>query len=177
MSSSSSSSAAFQLACGVQSYEWGKVGRASKAAQYGSAMPGFELDETKPYAEVRVDQPSALEASTRALTILLALVLCQLWMGTHPSCPSKNLSTGEDLQKLIAASPEQYLGANVVKKFGNDLPFLFKVLAIGKALSIQAHPDKELAQRLHKERPDVYKGRSFVRRRWSARQLVPSATH
>jgi hypothetical protein len=32
------------------------------------------------------------------------------------------------------------------------------VLSIGKALSIQAHPDKTLAERLHRERPEVYKG-------------------
>ncbi|RKO98696.1 hypothetical protein CXG81DRAFT_15575, partial [Caulochytrium protostelioides] len=38
-----------------------------------------------------------------------------------------------------------------------DLPFLFKVLSIRKALSIQAHPDRALAQKLHRERPDVYK--------------------
>lgn len=35
---------------------------------------------------------------------------------------------------------------------------LEQVLAIRKALSIQAHPDKTLAQKLHAERPDVYKG-------------------
>ncbi|CAE6472154.1 unnamed protein product, partial [Rhizoctonia solani] len=34
----------------------------------------------------------------------------------------------------------------------------FKVLAIEKALSIQAHPNKKLAEKLHRERPDVYKG-------------------
>lgn len=37
------------------------------------------------------------------------------------------------------------------------LPFLFKILSIGKALSIQAHPDKELAKRLHAEKPKMYK--------------------
>lgn len=37
------------------------------------------------------------------------------------------------------------------------LPFLFKVLSIKTALSIQAHPDKELARRLHALRPDLYK--------------------
>ena len=38
-----------------------------------------------------------------------------------------------------------------------SMPFLFKVLAVEKALSIQAHPHKELAQKLHAEFPDVYK--------------------
>ena len=39
----------------------------------------------------------------------------------------------------------------------DDLPFMFKVLSIRSALSIQAHPDKILAQKLHVEFPDVYK--------------------
>ena len=33
----------------------------------------------------------------------------------------------------------------------------FQVLSVAKALSIQAHPDKELARTLHKLQPDVYK--------------------
>jgi mannose-6-phosphate isomerase len=38
-----------------------------------------------------------------------------------------------------------------------DLPFLLKVLSIRKALSIQAHPDKEIARKLHQEFPKIYK--------------------
>jgi mannose-6-phosphate isomerase len=78
-------------------------------------------------------------------------------MGTHPSCPSKLADSGKDLGEHIASHPE-LLGTPITDRFGRDLPFLFKVLAIRKALSIQAHPDKQLAERLHKERPDVYKG-------------------
>ncbi|TXG57373.1 hypothetical protein EZV62_018686 [Acer yangbiense] len=37
--------------------------------------------------------------------------------------------------------------------WGVDLPFLVKVLSIEKALSIQAHPDKELARDFHKSQP------------------------
>ena len=37
------------------------------------------------------------------------------------------------------------------------LPYLMKVLSVAKALSIQSHPDKALAEKLHAERPDVYK--------------------
>lgn len=44
----------------------------------------------------------------------------------------------------------RYVGTvNLVQKYGYDLPFLFKVLSVGNALSIQAHPDKELAAKLH----------------------------
>ena len=82
-------------------------------------------------------------------------------MGTHPTLPSKLKSNGEKLYDHLQAHPE-LLGGAVKDKFGGDLPFLFKVLAIQKALSIQAHPNKELAQNLHKERPDVYKGSSRI---------------
>lgn len=54
------------------------------------------------------------------------------------------------------AHPEA-LGPKLVAKFGTDLPFLFKVLSVEKALSIQAHPDKELAAKLHAEKPTVYR--------------------
>ena len=38
-----------------------------------------------------------------------------------------------------------------------SLAYLFKVLSVRTALSIQAHPNKELAQKLHAEFPDKYK--------------------
>lgn len=78
-------------------------------------------------------------------------------MGTHPSGPSTVLTSESPLKDYISDHPE-LLGDAVQDRFGNDLPFLFKVLAIGKALSIQAHPDKELAARLHRDHPDIYKG-------------------
>jgi len=37
------------------------------------------------------------------------------------------------------------------------LSYLFKVLSVRTALSIQAHPNKKLAQQLHREKPDIYK--------------------
>jgi len=38
-----------------------------------------------------------------------------------------------------------------------DLPFLFKVLSVDTALSIQAHPDKKLAEELNLKFPQIYK--------------------
>ena len=35
--------------------------------------------------------------------------------------------------------------------------FLLKTLAINKALSVQAHPNKSLAEILHKTKPEIYK--------------------
>ena len=75
----------------------------------------------------------------------------ELWMGTHPNAPSKIGSKPlKDFISKDTITPDLY------NKY-QDLPFLFKVLSIQKALSIQAHPDKQLAERLHKEFPQVYK--------------------
>ncbi|ELU39697.1 mannose-6-phosphate isomerase [Rhizoctonia solani AG-1 IA] len=123
------SQSVFRIVAGANSYDWGKIGKNSKAGQYARADPEFKLQEEKPYSE--------------------------LWMGTHPTLPSK-LQSGEKLYDHLQAHPE-LLGDKVRKQYGGDLPFLFKVLAIEKALSIQAHPNKKLAEKLHNERPDVYK--------------------
>ncbi|KAI9064743.1 mannose-6-phosphate isomerase [Trametes sanguinea] len=129
--------AVFKIIPTTQKYDWGKVGLSSKVAQYAVAckLPDFTLDEHAPYAE--------------------------LWMGTHHSSPSRLLD-GQKLSDYLAAHPE-LMGPRVIERFKDagaaegNLPFLFKVLAIEKALSIQTHPDKAMAERLHKERPDVYK--------------------
>ena len=79
-------------------------------------------------------------------------------MGTHPSGPStiaEGPIAGEQLLAYIRDHPE-VLG-EAASVFGADLPFLFKVLSVRTALSIQSHPDKELAERLYRERPDIYK--------------------
>ena len=44
-----------QLQCGVNSYEWGKKGSESRAAQFAAASldeNDFKIEEEKPYAEV-----------------------------------------------------------------------------------------------------------------------------
>lgn len=63
---------------------------------------------------------------------------------------------GQPLLALLRDRPE-LLGA-ALPRFGCDLPFLFKVLSVGTALSIQSHPDKALAERLHAEKPEVGAG-------------------
>lgn len=69
-------------------------------------------------------------------------------MGTHPSNPSKDLKTGRTLLELCNEN-QALLSQNISEKYGAKLPFLFKVLSINKALSIQAHPNKKLAEKLH----------------------------
>ncbi|CAI0471546.1 unnamed protein product [Linum tenue] len=70
----------------------------------------------------------------------------ELWMGVHDSGPSFVVS-GDDngessLKDWIAQNPAA-LG--------------HKILSVAEALSIQAHPDKELAKQLHKSHPIAYK--------------------
>ena len=84
--------------------------------------------------------------------------LHQFWMGTHPNGPSTVLD-GENetlLSDWIYANVD-VLGPTVKETFDGKLPFLFKVLSVNKALSIQAHPNKSHATLLHKERPEIYK--------------------
>lgn len=69
----------------------------------------------------------------------------ELWMGTHPTAPARLTSDGRPLAAYLA---DQGLPG---------LPFLLKVLSVRTALSIQAHPNKELAARLHASNPDAYK--------------------
>ena len=76
-------------------------------------------------------------------------------MGTHPSNPSNDLNTGRTLLDLVQENGT-LLSSAVSSKFGAKLPFLFKVLSINKALSIQAHPNKKLAEQLHARDPKNY---------------------
>ncbi|AEV87105.1 mannose-6-phosphate isomerase [Actinoplanes sp. SE50] len=72
----------------------------------------------------------------------------ELWMGAHPGGPSGLDRDGAvtDLEKVVAADPEGEIGESAVKQFGPRLPFLLKVIAAEKALSIQVHPDRQQAE-------------------------------
>ncbi|MBR7832768.1 mannose-6-phosphate isomerase, class I [Actinospica durhamensis] len=72
----------------------------------------------------------------------------ELWMGAHPNAPSVLTRAGRaaTLQTAIDAAPAQELGAEVNARFGGRLPFLLKVLAAQKALSVQLHPNREQAE-------------------------------
>jgi len=82
----------------------------------------------------------------------------ELWMGAHPNGPSEIEDGGKKrrLDEVIAADPDGWLGPKTAQKFGGTLPFLFKVLSIRTALSIQAHPDRALAGELHGRDPLHY---------------------
>jgi mannose-6-phosphate isomerase len=71
----------------------------------------------------------------------------ELWMGIHQEGPSEIEYEGAaiGLSELINQEPCRYLGSEIGSRFGT-LPFLFKALAAGKPLSIQAHPSLVQAQ-------------------------------
>ncbi len=69
----------------------------------------------------------------------------ELWMGVHPNGPSEISESGQPLSAWLDERGEK------------SLPYLLKVLSVAKALSIQAHPDKKAAEKLHAERPLIYK--------------------
>lgn len=74
--------------------------------------------------------------------------VAELWMGAHPSAPSligfEGGTTG--LDKSVAEDPVRMLGADVVARFGTNLPYLLKVIAADKPLSLQVHPGPEQAR-------------------------------
>lgn len=79
-------------------------------------------------------------------------------MGTHPKAPSR-IITPHVPEQLLAdwiSSNLWALGDNVSHQFNSEMPFLFKVLSVNKALSIQAHPTKQHAERLHAQDPTHY---------------------
>ena len=81
----------------------------------------------------------------------------ELWMGAHPKAPS--LVKVEDqwvsLFSVIEENPKGLLGETVTKKFHGRLPYLFKVLAAAKPLSIQAHPNLTQAKEGFKRENDA----------------------
>jgi mannose-6-phosphate isomerase len=72
----------------------------------------------------------------------------ELWMGTHHRGESE-VQVGEQrllLSEFIAKNPIETIGKATADKFENKLPYLFKVLAVKKMLSIQSHPAKKAAE-------------------------------
>ncbi|KAF6717710.1 Mannose-6-phosphate isomerase [Oryzias melastigma] len=122
----------FPLTCAVQNYAWGKAGLDSEVAKLVVGGEPLAVIEEKPYAE--------------------------LWMGAHPKGDAQikdNRITQTTLGQWIAHYPA-CLGSKVKDAFQGQLPFLFKVLSVNTALSIQAHPNKDLAARLHAQFPEHY---------------------
>ena len=72
----------------------------------------------------------------------------ELWMGAHPKAPSRVLLPDGPMamDRFIEADPPGVLGLETAQHYENRLPFLFKVLAAARPLSIQAHPNLQQAR-------------------------------
>ena len=69
----------------------------------------------------------------------------EMWMGDHPNGCSKITNESQEilLSDFIASAPSAILGRHQHSK---NMPYLFKVLAVEKALSVQVHPNKQQAK-------------------------------
>ncbi len=71
----------------------------------------------------------------------------ELWMGAHHRGPAMVQPNGQaqPLDELLRLHPE-WLGGALRARFGDTLPYLFKVLDVRQMLSIQSHPNKAQAE-------------------------------
>ena len=122
----------FQLKCHVQHYPWGARCRDGNKPLIAE-LEGLPAEKDQPFAE--------------------------LWIGAHPKLPAHVLidsGATTRLDDFIAAAPDEILGSDAAKRGVDRLPFLLKVLNCETSLSIQAHPDKQSAERLHRLDPEHY---------------------
>jgi len=68
--------------------------------------------------------------------------VAEYWLGAHPLAPAT--VAGRRLDEALVEHPE-LLGAQSRAQFGDQLPFLVKVLSAAHALSLQAHPSRQQA--------------------------------
>uniref|UniRef100_A0A1I7WQI8 Phosphohexomutase n=1 Tax=Heterorhabditis bacteriophora TaxID=37862 RepID=A0A1I7WQI8_HETBA len=117
-----------RLQCTVKTYDWGKMGNKSEVARlFAAGHKEFRIEDDTSYAE--------------------------LWMGTHPDGPAVLEGSYVRLSSFIAKSQSV---SNLNKKEDIHLPFIMKVMSIRKTLSLQVHPTKEQAARLHARDPIHY---------------------
>ena len=83
--------------------------------------------------------------------------VAELWFGAHPSgssgvaLPESDAtlpgSGSADLRALIEADPRPTLGPSTIIEFGDELPYLVKLIAPAHPLSLQVHPGRNAAAR------------------------------
>ncbi|MBF0196473.1 MAG: mannose-6-phosphate isomerase, class I [Planctomycetes bacterium] len=119
---------AYRLIGDIQNYAWGCKNEKAFIPQ----LTGQPVEEGKPYAE--------------------------LWLGSHPKCPSQIDLDGQSLNlaELSETDQEKMYSKNSLEQYGQGLPYLLKVLSAGEPLSIQAHPNKKQAGILHAQLPEHY---------------------
>ncbi|CAB3397422.1 unnamed protein product [Caenorhabditis bovis] len=122
-----------QLKCHVKQYAWGKFGEDSEVARlFADGHEQFRIEQEEPYAE--------------------------LWMGTHPDGPAQLKKCSTKLSTHLAKNPSSLTNNNSAKNI--HLPFIMKIMSIRTTLSLQVHPTKEQAKRLHERDPINYPDRN-----------------
>lgn len=126
--------------CAAQEYAWGRLGTSSTVARMKEA-------------QASINENNADDNDEEEFSVNESTPYAELWLGTHPSGMSQVSVKGkkQSLHEYVQGNPSLHCGSSM------DFSFLLKVLSVRKVLSIQAHPDKRLAEQLHAERPDVYK--------------------
>lgn len=80
--------------------------------------------------------------------------LAELWYGGHPQSPSIVTMRGADvaLDAAVRENPARMLGPVASHRWGPMLPYLLKVIAVHRPLSLQVHPlDFEARAGFHRE--------------------------
>ena len=132
----------YPLRCPVMDYAWGQSGGSSFILKLLGEAPANSL----------LEDPAVLAKKPAA----------ELWMGAHPKAPAQisQIDAPEEgrqaLDRALNISAEHYLGPQLTKKGHRRLSFLFKILDAKSPLSIQAHPNSQLAKKLHSEKPEHY---------------------
>jgi len=70
-------------------------------------------------------------------------------VSSSPSIVDNGRYAGQSLIEVIKQMPVEILGRKVAEKYNNQLPLLVKFIDAEKDLSIQVHPNDEMAQREH----------------------------
>ena len=68
---------------------------------------------------------------------------------SSPSIIANGEWSGRSLVDAVAAHPVEILGKAVSERYQNQMPLLVKFIDANKDLSIQVHPNDEMAQREH----------------------------
>jgi len=68
---------------------------------------------------------------------------------SSPSVIANGPMKGRELPAVVAELPEEILGKAVARKYHNELPLLVKFIDAERDLSIQVHPNDEMARRMH----------------------------
>lgn len=88
--------------------------------------------------------------------------LAEIWYGAHPSGPAL-LEDGRTLENLVAHEGAAALGDDSFERFAGKLPFLVKLIAPGRAVSLQVHPHAQRAREAFAEQQkDPAREQTFV---------------